>query len=86
MPTVIMENEQYLKPKSQLSKTIVIIISTDIKVSNVKELYLDVNHLENWTIISIDTPVKAKEKVINENEYIIPTITIETKYNSRYFA
>lgn len=88
MPTVIMENEQYLKPEITIIKDYWVIdgVSTDIKVSNVKELYLDVNHLENWTINSIDTPVKAKEKVINENEYIIPTITIETKYNSRYFA
>lgn len=88
MPKVVFEAEQYILPEITIIKDFWVLdgVSTNIKVTKVKELILNVNHLKNWTLNSIDTPVQAKEKVINENEYIIPSITIETRSNKRFYV
>lgn len=60
-------------------------VSTKITAYNVSKLSLDTNHLGYWEINGEVSTVRATEKVLNNNEYIIPNITIYTEGELRYF-
>jgi len=90
-PDIDVDTDKYIKPVLTINKDGHWCLdddSTEIPANDEKTLKLTVNYAGYWYINGKETPIKAEEKVIiyNEDEYVTPTITIETVNEARYFV
>ncbi len=60
-------------------------IVTQVLVANDEVLYFSVNNLGFWEINGVSTQLEAYEPILNPDEFVTPTISIETKDGIRYF-
>lgn len=86
-PNVVYSFENYYEPELKIDKGYWTLdgVSTQITAANVATLRISVNDLGNWVINGETTTVKATEKVINDEEFLVPEITIYTDDGQRYF-
>ena len=86
-PEVKYNFENYCEPVLKIDKGYWTLdgISTEITATNVEVLDISVNSGGYWVINREETNIKAREKVINNDEYLVPRIEVYTKDELRYF-
>lgn len=93
LPQVTFEfdEENYEKPVLTVNKNgywCLDAVSTNVSAGEVIDnLVFTINYEGYWRLNGKTTPVLAEKKkiILNENEYITPTVTIDTTENQRYF-
>ena len=86
-PEIIFNHEDYRRPEITIDRENWMLdgVSSKVKAFNVDTLHITVNYLGFFVINNEVTPIKATEIVSNEDEFLIPEISIYSFEDTRMF-